>query len=225
MCPTRRTGIPARRVWPLWGLLMFQVIILVVTAALVGLDQLTKWLVDTHMQLGQSIPLIPGVFELQYQTNTGIAFGMFQDSPVRVILTVLTGAVLLVLLGVLMTGKTRKYRMATVSSVLILAGGIGNLIDRLFRGEVVDFFYVKVINFPIFNVADCFVVVGAALLLIFFLFFYEDTPKKEALETAGDSTPNERLFAAPEADTPEKEEQDDEHSDADPRSGMDGRAD
>ncbi len=151
---------------------MLQFILLLATAVLVGIDQLTKYLVTSNMQLGQSIPVIDGVFELLYHRNPGAAFGILPNQ--RWIFITFTFIVMVVILVILMSGKFRKYKLANVAGVLILAGGIGNMIDRLAYGYVVDFLYVKLINFPIFNFADCCVVIGAALLLVAFLFVYKD---------------------------------------------------
>lgn len=151
---------------------MLQFILLLATAVLVGIDQLTKYLVTSNMQLGQSIPVIDGVFELLYHRNPGAALGILPNQ--RWIFITFTFIVMVVILVILMSGKFRKYKLANVAGVLILAGGIGNMIDRLAYGYVVDFLYVKLINFPIFNFADCCVVIGAALLLVAFLFVYKD---------------------------------------------------
>lgn len=157
---------------------MLQIIILVAAALLVALDQVTKMLAVEHLTKG-AIPLIDGVFELTYVQNTGAAFGLFKNQ--RWIFMSITAVVMIVLLVVLMSGRFRRYRMANVTGTLILAGGIGNMIDRVAHGYVVDFLYFKLINFPVFNVADCYVVIGAVLLLIFFFFFYkEDKQTQEA---------------------------------------------
>jgi signal peptidase II len=95
-----------------------------------------------------------------------------------------TSVALIALFIALMTGKLGRSKLVTVSGTMILAGGIGNLIDRVFRHEVIDFFYFKAINFAIFNVADCFVVVGASLMLIYFLFIYKEEKKPDAQELA-----------------------------------------
>ena len=78
------------------------------------------------------------------------------------------------ILWLLLFGKFRKYLLFNISATLIVAGGIGNFIDRLIHGYVVDFIEVLFFEFPVFNVADCFVVVGSVLLLVFFLFIYDD---------------------------------------------------
>ena len=91
------------------------------------------------------------------------------------------------LLAVLLSGRFRRHRLATFGGILVVAGGIGNLIDRVFRGYVVDFLQTDFMDFPIFNVADCFVVVGAVLLFVYFVFFYSDTSvKNEETEVSAD---------------------------------------
>ena len=80
------------------------------------------------------------------------------------------------ILYMLLSRRFKAYKLVTVSGILIVAGGVGNLIDRIFRGYVVDFISVTWIGFPIFNIADCCVVIGAVLLLIFFFFIYDDKP-------------------------------------------------
>ena len=161
---------------------MYQAFVLLTAAALIGLDQITKLLSVAFLMGQEPFVLIPGVLELNFTTNPGVAFGLFAGN--RFIFIGLTSVVLLVILVVLLSGKMRSQTMITVSGVMIVAGGVGNLIDRIFRGEVVDFIYFKLINFPIFNLADCYVVIGAAMLLVFYLFlFNEEKPaRKSALK-------------------------------------------
>lgn len=128
----------------------------------VAADQFTKYL--AMHGLGQNIVLIPGVFELQYVENQGAAFGILQN---RILFFVI---VTLIMIGVLLYAYARipaekGYGWFRFCMILILSGAIGNLIDRAARGYVVDFLYFKLIDFPTFNVADCYVVVGAFLLL------------------------------------------------------------
>ena len=157
---------------------MFQALIVGVTALLVGLDQLTKWLTVVYLKNGEPLTLIPKVLEFTYVENEGAAFGMLQGG--RWFFVVLT-AILMIALGVfVLTGQFRRFRMFNISATLVLAGGIGNLIDRAIQGYVVDMIRVTFIDFPVFNVADCCVVVGSILLLIFFLFFYDETTSAEA---------------------------------------------
>ncbi len=156
---------------------MFQALIVAVTALLVGLDQLTKWLTVVYLKNGEPLTVIPKVLEFTYVENEGAAFGMLQGG--RWFFVVLT-TILMIALGVfVLTGQFRRFRMFNISATLVLAGGIGNLIDRAIQGYVVDMIRVTFIDFPVFNVADCCVVVGSILLLIFFLFFYEETTPAE----------------------------------------------
>lgn len=195
---------------------MLQVMIVLFAALLVGLDQLTKWLAMTFLQ-DRPLVLIKGVLELNYQTNPGIAFGLYPGY--RLLFIVLTSVALLVLLAALMSGKLSKYRLVTVSGTLIVAGGVGNLIDRIFRGEVIDFVYFRLINFPVFNLADSCIVVGAVLLLFFFLFLYSDdkgSRKSGAPEAKAETLP-------PDAPMPVKKEGSaDENANADNPSGQSG---
>lgn len=156
---------------------------------LIGLDQWTKWLATVHLMDHPPVVLIDGILEWKYSENTGAAWGSFQGGGWWLIgFTV----VMMVALGFILFGrKFRASRLCNMAACLILAGGIGNLIDRVFRGFVVDFIYVKWIDFPIFNVADCCVVIGAALLLFFIVFLYKEDPKhKSKREDPKDGTEN-----------------------------------
>ena len=157
---------------------MFQCMILAVSAVLVGLDQLTKWLAVMYLRNGESITVIPRILDFSYAENTGAAFSILSGE--RWFLIVITLIVMVALAAFVLFGQFRRYKLFNLSATLILAGGIGNLIDRLVQGYVVDFIKVTFIDFPVFNVADCFVVVGSVLLLIFFCFIYEDKAPTEA---------------------------------------------
>ena len=108
------------------------------------------------------------MFELRYIENTGAAFGIL--SGYKILLIIITTIALIGLIIIFARGVLGKSKIVIVSCTLILAGGMGNLIDRVFRDGVIDFFYFKLIDFAIFNVADSFVVVGALLMLFYFLF-------------------------------------------------------
>ena len=137
---------------------MLNYICLGIAAVLVALDQLVKFWAEHSLSQVDTIALIPGVFHLTYVQNFGAAFNTMNNQ--RLLLVVLTSAVLLVIFVLLLLGKLRSPWMV-VSWSLILAGGAGNLIDRLFRegGYVVDLFDFRLINFPVFNVADICVTV------------------------------------------------------------------
>lgn len=140
---------------------------------LILLDQGTKILAVAHLKDQPAIPLIRGVFELQYLENRGSAFGMMQGARTFFILSTI---VLFVLVCVIYAWipKEKKYLPLRVIAVLFLAGAAGNFIDRVHQGFVVDFFYFCLINFPIFNVADIYVTTATIALIVFILFYYKE---------------------------------------------------
>lgn len=144
---------------------------------LLALDQFTKYLASAHLKDGTSIPLIKGVFQLQYLENKGAAFGLLQGQKLWFV-TITFLMLALMVLVYLRAPMEKKYRWIRIILSLLTAGAIGNLIDRLRLEYVVDFFYFELINFPIFNVADIYVTVGMGLLLVLVLFYY----KEEELE-------------------------------------------
>ena len=141
---------------------------LAAAAGLIGLDQLTKILIDSNMQLHQSIPIISfgdtNVLNITYERNPGAAFSILEGKQLFLILFT---AVVIVVMLYLMLSKRVKKPTYIWSMSFIVAGGIGNLIDRVMRGEVVDFIDVRIINFAVFNVADICAVLGALGLLLF----------------------------------------------------------
>ena len=144
-------------------------IILIATVLLVGCDQVVKYWAIDNLKGQADIALWPGVFELTYVENRGAAFGMLENQ--RWLFTVLTVIVILGLLFVFFRlGSERKFRLTKVCCVGVLAGAIGNLIDRNTFQYVVDMFYFKLIDFPVFNVADCYVVVCGILFCIVAVF-------------------------------------------------------
>ncbi len=162
---------------------MYLIILAIATVALVAIDQLTKLIAIQELATGHSVPIWNGVLELTYVENRGIAWGMMQNQQWIVI--AVTAIMLLFVAGVLISRRLQKSCTATIGSLLIFAGGIGNLIDRIARGFVVDFIhYYKWFDFPVFNFADCCVSIGAVLILIYAFFFSEakDTPKEEPLD-------------------------------------------
>lgn len=136
---------------------------LYVLAALVyGADLLVKWIVQTHMFVGEAISVIPSILYIDYTLNPGAAWGIFAYH--RWLLMVVPIAVSL---GVVYFSIKQRHgpRWTTIASALVLGGALGNLTDRVVRGEVVDYIYFKVINYPVFNLADSAVVVGIIMLV------------------------------------------------------------
>ena len=144
----------------------------VIAVVLIIIDQITKWLTVNHLKPIHNIDLIPNVLSLTYVENKGAAFGILQDA--RWVFIVVTFAVLLAL-GVYIIKNKPQSKLFCWSCALIYAGAIGNLIDRVALGYVVDMIRVHFFNFPVFNFADCCVVIGAALLCIHILI---DQPEK-----------------------------------------------
>lgn len=145
----------------------------VATFLLVLFDQWSKHLAVKHLKGQADIPLIKNVFELSYLENTGMAWGLFAGG--RWIFLAGTLAVLALIFYAFQKAPwTKRYRPLRMVLAVLAAGAIGNLVDRLLQGYVVDFFYFCLINFPIFNVADCYVVISGILFILLFLFYYKD---------------------------------------------------
>ena len=137
------------------------------------LDQWTKSLVVHHLKDQNDIILIPGVFQLHYLENRGAAFGILQNQ--RVVFVILTIIYLTAVFWFLhRCPKTGRYTLLHTIASVLTAGALGNFIDRLRLGYVVDFFYFSLINFPVFNVADCYITVSTVILLIALFFCYQD---------------------------------------------------
>lgn len=155
------------------GRLLHAVIGLIAAVLLILFDQWSKYLVVHHLKGQSPVPLISGVFELQYLENRGAAFGIFQGR--RVFFLVIT--VVFLLIAVWFYSKlplNRRFLPLRIITVVLAAGAVGNMIDRAANNYVVDFFYFKLINFPIFNVADIYVTVGAIGLILLLLFCYKE---------------------------------------------------
>lgn len=136
-------------------------------------DQLTKAFAVQHLKDKPAYIILDGILELNYLENKGAAFGMLQNQKVFFIFVAVV--ILSVIVYVLFkTPDQRKYRMLHLLLSLIAAGAIGNMIDRIRLDYVVDFIYIVLINFPIFNVADIYVSVATAILVILLLFVYKE---------------------------------------------------
>ena len=158
----------------------------ILAVVLVLIDQLTKILTRTYIDLGESFTFIPGLLDLTYIKNTGAAFSILEKHTW--LLTVLSAVIVLVV-AYLVVKKFFTGWVGMLSATLILAGGVGNLIDRATVGYVVDMFHFEFWpSYPVFNVADMCVVCGAILGSVYYLWLYEKydmKPKKG--ETDGNS--------------------------------------
>ena len=134
-------------------------------------DQITKILVVRNMGLNDSKPLIEDVFELHYIQNTGSAWGMFSGKTIilTIVSLILMGGIVYVLWNL---SNDAYYRSLRLFISMIMGGAIGNMIDRIRLGYVVDFLYFKLINFPVFNVADIFVTVPIIIVVLLVILKY-----------------------------------------------------
>ena len=147
-------------------------------------DQLTKLAVRTGIPLGGSIPFIPHVLDLTYVQNTGAAFSLLRQHTW--LLTLTSALVVLVMCALIVKGFFQNA-LGRWAAALVLAGGVGNLIDRALFGFVTDMFQTTFINFAVFNVADCCITIGVPLLFLYVLLFWDDDKEKE--ETPDDGAP------------------------------------
>lgn len=148
----------------------------VIVAAAVILDQIVKHLISAALALGETLPLLPGVLRLTLLHNYGAAFSIFVGH--RWPLVLLTVA-FFVLVAVLLGKKIVTGKAETIALAMVFGGALGNLIDRLRFGYVVDMFETEFMSFPVFNVADIFVVCGGILFCIA-VFLHEEKQEKSA---------------------------------------------
>ena len=149
-----------------------------VVLVLIGCDQLLKSWTVSHLELGQSTGFLPGFLQLTRVHNYGAAWSSFSGKTV-----------LLVAVAYLLLRRIVRHPLGVAAALLILGGGVGNIIDRIANGYVVDMFDLLLFDYPVFNLADCFVVVGVILGAVYYLWFYEkyDARKKDdATDADGD---------------------------------------
>lgn len=146
---------------------------IIIMSILIVFDQFTKKLAVAHLMNKEPYRIIDGVFELRYLENRGAAFGMMQNQ--KIIFVIIAAIMLLAVLYFLYNiPSDKKYIILRICMILIGAGAVGNLIDRLSQSFVVDFLYFILIDFPIFNVADIYVSVSCVILVICVLFYYKE---------------------------------------------------
>lgn len=154
----------------------------ILTAALVALDQLVKYLVRAHIPLGGNAPFIPFILDLTYVQNTGAAFSLLRQ---HTWLLTLTSALVVLAMCALIVKGFFKNALGRWAAALVLAGGMGNLIDRVLFGFVTDMFQTTFMDFAVFNVADCCITVGVPLMFLYVWFHIGKDEKKEG-EADGD---------------------------------------
>ena len=148
----------------------------ILVVLLVAADQLVKILVRANIPLGASMPFLPGLVELTYVQNTGAAFSIFKDHTW--LLTIISAVVAAAIAAALIK-RVVAHPFGVITLSVVLAGAVGNLIDRALFGFVTDMFNLQFMHFAVSNVADICVVCGGIAFCVYFLFFYDKLEKKE----------------------------------------------
>lgn len=157
---------------------------------MIAADQAVKYWAYTTLQAQGSIPLVDGVFHLTYVENRGAAFSLFAQFDSRWFF-VLLAAVISVVILIVLQRKQMQTVLGRWSLVLIAAGALGNAIDRMLRGFVVDLFDFRLIHFPVFNVADIFICVGGLLFFLYVMFQHKDAAQQTDLALEADGELND----------------------------------
>jgi len=150
-----------------------KIVYIVVFVIAVAIDQITKSIAKTMLDPGEYVNVIGDIFQFTYTENYGAAFGMMQNK--QILFYFITALVILLIVYFIVKMPTdSKYVPIGIVLSVVMAGAVGNLIDRLFHTYVVDFIYFRPIDFPVFNVADIYVTVGVILFGILVIFVYRD---------------------------------------------------
>lgn len=153
---------------------MMKYMLFLVITVLVLLDQVIKFLADRILSQYETLAVIPSVLHLTFVKNYGAAFGILQNQ--RIFLLLITLAILIFIIWYLFRSNINN-NLFFWSVLLIVSGGVGNLIDRLFRVYVIDYIDFRLINFSVFNLADSYVFIGTVLMMIYFIFI---EPKQDS---------------------------------------------
>lgn len=145
----------------------------IAAAVIILLDRLTKYLVVKNIPIGKGFSLMPGM-DITHVRNTGAAFSMLAEHTWLLSVISVAFCVAIVLYFIF---KKPKNKLLNAALILIFAGALGNALDRIFIGSVVDFIEITFVRFPVFNVADITVFVGTVMMAVYILFF--DTNKKK----------------------------------------------
>ncbi len=156
---------------------MAVIVSLISIALLTGIDQLIKYFVELSLRPISQVPFIEGFIRWDYVQNTGAAFGSFSNNTT--LLSIITGIVIFAGIVAIIIKKI-KHKFLLTSTVMIISGGLGNLLDRIFRGYVVDYICTEFIEFPVFNFADMLVCCGCGMLIGYLIFdIYKDYKLKK----------------------------------------------
>ncbi|KMP12373.1 lipoprotein signal peptidase [Candidatus Nitromaritima sp. SCGC AAA799-C22] len=165
--------------------------LLLVSNALIVIDQITKFLVTIHVPMHYSIRVIDGFFSITHIRNPGVAFGLFagQESDYKVIFFIMISTIAIAAILVIFNQTPDRKRMVRIGLILIFSGAIGNLIDRILYKEVIDFldFYYQDFHWPAFNVADSCITVGVGLMIVDL--FFNSPEGSGARDSSSESLP------------------------------------
>ena len=153
-------------------------------ALLLALDQGFKFWITENLPLGEAMPFLPGLVQLRTVHNYGAAWSSF--SGMRYLLLAVTGAIVAAV-AVLVVLRVVRHPLGLAAAFLVMAGGLGNIIDRVRLGYVVDMFDFQFINYPVFNIADCCIVCGCIMGAIYYLWLYEKYDKKDKTHGEADA--------------------------------------
>lgn len=146
---------------------MIMILYLAIIVAIPALAELIRHLVEVNLMGQSSVTAVPGILKLTYSENRGVAFGMFQDGTV---FFAVTTSIVIVVLSILLIKNYKKSKLFSVAAALIIGGGVGNLIERVFFGYVVDYLQLSFFP-PICNFADYCITAGTVCLIVYLLFF------------------------------------------------------
>ncbi|MCM1363467.1 MAG: signal peptidase II [Faecalibacterium sp.] len=159
---------------------MIQIMTVLLIAALVGIDQIIKYFVVASLKpIGEQM-LIPGFIQFRYVENDGAMMGMMQG---KTTIMIIAAAIVLVVLFALIFSKKIKFGFLYACLIMIVSGGLGNIIDRIFRGFVVDYIEVLFVDFYVFNFADCLVTVSAFLIIGYEIYDMVRESKRKKVRT------------------------------------------
>lgn len=149
------------------------IIPIIIIGLMTAFDQLTKFMITSSYELYESRPVIKNILSFTYIQNRGMAWGMLQGK--RIIFVALTIIILFLCFGIYSNiADKAKYRLLRANMIILISGALGNMLDRIKLGYVIDFFEVKFIDFPVFNVADIYVVVSMIMIFILIMFKYSN---------------------------------------------------
>jgi signal peptidase II len=155
------------------------VLLFFVSGVLIVMDQYTKLMVSLHIPLNYSVKVVEGFFNFTHIRNSGVAFGLFasQQSEYKALMFIAISTIAIIAILVIFHQTPKEKKMVQTGLILIFSGAIGNLIDRILHGEVIDFvdFFINRHHFPAFNIADSCITVGVIMMVID-LFFGEVGP-------------------------------------------------